>query len=61
MLRKEKNTNHGYTTMLYISALENGLVSIYQPVQPLQQNSSQICNAKLTKEWQERHGVWVVG
>ncbi len=45
---------------IYISDLEDGLLSIYQPGQLFQQDNSQIHTAKMTKEWHEKHGIWVI-
>jgi len=61
MLRDEENNNHGYTARSYISALENGLLPIYQPGQPFQQDNAQIHNSKMTREWHEKHNIWVMG
>ena len=60
MLRDEENKNHGYTARSYISALEDGLLPIYQPGQPFQQDNAQIHTSKMTKEWHENHGIWVI-
>ena len=60
MLRDEENKNHGYTSRSYISALEDELLPIYQPGQPFQQDNAQIHTSKMTKEWHENHGIWVI-
>ncbi len=60
MLRDEENKRHGYTSGSYISALEDGLLPIYQPGQPFQQDNAQIHISKMTKEWHEKHGIWVI-
>ena len=60
MVRDEENKNHGYTARSYISALEDGLLPIYQPGQPFQQDNAYIHISKMTKEWHEKHGIWVI-
>ena len=60
MVRDEENKNHGYTARSYISALEDGLLPIYQPGQPFQQDNAYIHISKMTKEWLEEHGIWVI-
>ena len=40
--------------------LSTGLLPIYQPGQPFQQDNAQIHNSKMTKEWHEKHGIWVI-
>ena len=60
MLRDEENKRHGYTSRSYISAFEDGLLPIYQPGQPFQQDNAQIHTSKTTKEWDENHGIWVI-
>jgi len=60
MVRDEENKNHGYTARSYISALEDGFLPIYQPGQPFQQDNAYIHFLKMTKEWLEEHGIWVI-
>jgi len=60
MLRGEENKNHKYTARSYISALEYGLFLIYQSSQPFQQDNVYIHISKMTKEWYEKHGIWVI-
>ena len=60
MLRDEENKRHGYTSRSYISALADELLPIYQPGQPFQQDNAQIDTSKMTKEWHENHGIWVI-
>ena len=40
--------------------LRMGSVKIYQQGQPLQQDNAQIHATKMTKEWYENHGIWVI-
>ena len=44
MLRDEENENYGYTAL----------------GQPFQQDNTQIHIAKMTQEWHENHGIWVI-
>jgi len=60
MVRDEENKNHGYTVRSYISALDDGLLPIYQPGQSFQQDDAYIHISKMTKEWHEEHGIWVI-
>ena len=60
MLRDEENKNHRCTAKPYISALEDGLLPIYQPDQPFQQNNAQIYTTKMALEWHENHGILVM-
>jgi len=60
ILRYKKNKNHGYTARSYISALENKLLPIYQPYQSFQHDNVQILISKMTKEWHENRGIWVI-
>ena len=50
MLRDEENKNHGYTAKSYISALEDGLLPIYQPDQPFHQDNALIHTAEKIEE-----------
>ena len=50
MLRDEENKRHGYISRSCISTLEDGLLPIYQPGQPFQQDNAQIHTSKMTKE-----------
>ena len=60
MLQDEENKNHGYIAKSYISAIEDGILPTYQPDQPFQQDNAQTHTSKMTKEWHEKHGIWVI-
>lgn len=60
MTRDSEASNEGFTAKSYIEALEEGLIPIYQAGQVFQQDNARIHTAKVTQEWFERHGIWVI-
>ena len=40
--------------------LEEGLLPVYEPGRPFQQDNAKIHTAIVTKAWLEEHGFWVI-
>ncbi len=57
MLQYVENKNHGYTSRLYMSVLEDGPLPIYQPGQLFQQDNAQIHTTEKTEECHENYGI----
>lgn len=51
---------NGYTSESYQEALEEGLLPIYKPGHPFQQDNAPIHMSRATKDFFESHGIWVI-
>jgi rhamnose utilization protein RhaD (predicted bifunctional aldolase and dehydrogenase) len=60
MERDLDSKKQGYSSRSYIWALEEGLLPYYRPGYFFQQDNAKIHKSKLTKDWLERHGIWVI-
>ena len=56
---EESHSGRGYTSKLYIEALEKGLMPIYTPSLVFQQDNAKINLAVATQTWVETHGDYV--
>lgn len=58
--RDPDSENNGYTAQSYLMTLEEGLIPVYEPGRPFQQDNARIHVARISQEWFETHGIWVI-
>lgn len=60
MLWDEDNETYGYSARSYKLALEDGILPMYQPSQPFQQDNTYEYIVNMAQDWHEKHGIWVM-
>jgi hypothetical protein len=60
MERDYDSRGDGYTTWSYLTALEDGLLPIYEPGTFFQQDNARIHVSRVARQWFEEHGIWVI-